>query len=231
MRPSTSLPRGDTISTATLAFGPPTLIDQVFRRRLGGDILLIAAGAALTSIFAYALVPFWPVSVTLQTLIIFLVGSALGPLRGVLAMVLYVAVGMAGLPVFPEGAPSNPMENPFGGYLIGAIPAAAAAGWLAQRGWDRSGLGSVAGYLITTAISYLAGFPWLFATMNANGAELFSDFTDYATPLQAALAMGLYPYILGNLLKALLAGILLPLAWKRLDRVSTRQDPPRRSYP
>jgi biotin transport system substrate-specific component len=200
------------MSNLTLAASRPVLADRLGARTIATDIALIAAGAALTAGAAQIVIPMWPVPITGQTFAVLFVGTALGALRGSLAMALYIALGIAGLPVFAEGASGiAKLMGPTGGYLIGFILAAALTGWLAQREWDRKFLGTMGAFLAGTAVIYAVGLPWLAVALGQLGL---------ANDLSATLQAGLYPFIPGDILKALAAGGLLPLVWKFASRSS-----------
>jgi biotin transport system substrate-specific component len=195
------------LSTLTLAHGRPTLIDRIVARNLATDIALIAAGTALTSLMAQIAIPLWPVPLTMQTFAVLLVGAALGPLRGALSMVLYLVIGVAGLPVFSDHHSGSLFALTSGGYIVGFIFAAAFVGWLAQREWDRKLLRTAVAFLGGSAIMYLFGLPWLYA-------ELVGLHVPNA--LQVTFMSGFLVFLPGDILKAVLAGVLLPLAWKGL---------------
>lgn len=200
------------MSNLTLAASRPVLADRLGARSIATDIALIAAGAALTAGAAQIVIPMWPVPITGQTFAVLFVGTALGALRGSLAMVLYLALGIAGLPVFAEGASGlAKLMGPTGGYLIGFILAAALTGWLAQREWDRKALGTIGAFLAGTAVIYAVGLPWLAVALGQLGLP---------NDLSATLQAGLYPFIPGDILKALAAGGLVPLVWKFATRSS-----------
>lgn len=197
------------MSNLTLAIGRPTLADRVFSHSFATDAVLIAAGAALTSIAAQLAVPLWPVPITGQTLAVLIVGSSLGALRGSLSMVLYAVLGIIGLPVFSDGSHGfNVIAGPTGGYIIGFIFAAALTGWLAQRAWDHKILGAIASFAAGTVITFAVGLPWLAVSLGLN--------------LEQTLAAGLYPFIIGGIVKALLAAGFIRLAWFGIKRVDDR---------
>src|SRR3954449_8025585 len=103
------------------------------------DALLVAAGTALVSVAAQVSIelPFTPVPLTGQTFAVVLVGASLGAARGVGSMLLYLAAGLVGLPVFQDGSHGwNVLDGPTGGYLFGFVLAAALTGLLAERRWD-----------------------------------------------------------------------------------------------
>jgi biotin transport system substrate-specific component len=198
------------MSNITFATSRPVLADRLGSRTIATDVALIAAGAALTAGAAQIVIPMWPVPITGQTFAVLFVGATLGSLRGVLSMLLYVGLGIAGLPVFAEGgAGLEKLAGPTGGYMIGFVLAAALVGWLAQKEWDRKVLGTIGAFLAGTAVIYAVGLPWLSVALGQMG---------YPNDLSATLQAGLYPFIPGDLLKALAAGGLLPLVWKLVNR-------------
>ncbi len=177
------------------------LADRVFDRSLLMDAVLVVSGAALVTVFAQLYVPLWPVPVTGQTLAVLLVGSTLGAVRGSLAMVLYAVLGVVGLPVFTEGASGlGVLAGPTGGYIVGFILSAALVGWLAERSWDRKVLKAVVTFAAGTLVVFAVGLPWLAVVLGLD--------------LGQTLQSGLYPFLIGGAIKALIAGGLLPLAWR-----------------
>lgn len=194
------------MSNFTLAATRPVLADRLGTSSIVTDIAFIAAGAALTAGAAQIVIPMWPVPITGQTFAVLLVGTSLGALRGSLSMVLYIALGAMGLPVFAEGASGlAKIVGPTGGYLLGFVLAAALTGWLAQLQWDRKVLKTILSFLLGTVVIYAIGLPWLSAYLGTVGAP---------NDLGATLQVGLYPFIPGDIIKALVAGGLLPLIWK-----------------
>lgn len=173
-------------------------------QQLAADVLLVLGGSLFTALMARIAIPlpFTPVPITGQTLAVLLTGAALGSRRGALSMAAYVLEGSLGLPVFAGGAAGLKwLKGPTGGYLVGFIAAAFVTGWLAERGWDRRPLLTALAMLIGNAVIYLFGLPWL--AMFLGG---------FAGP-KGALALGLLPFIPGDLLKLALAAFLLPSAW------------------
>jgi biotin transport system substrate-specific component len=150
--------------------------------------------------------PFFPVPLTMQTLAVIGLGLALGPWRGSAAVLLYLALGAAGLPVFagtPQQGIGIPyMLGPTGGYLAGYALAAFLAGWLALRDWDRSPVSAMAAALLAGAVIYVPGLLWL-------GVVIGFD--------KPVLQYGLYLFVLGDLVKALLAAIAFPAVWRWLE--------------
>jgi biotin transport system substrate-specific component len=143
-------------------------------------------------------VPFWPVPMTLQTGAVALLAAAYGWRLGLGTVLLYLAEGAVGLPVF-EGTPAKGiglayMAGPTGGYLIGFAFAAAIVGWLAERGFDRHPLKLFGAMLIGDAWVFALGLLWL-------GSVIGWD--------KPVLSYGLYPFILGDLAKLALAACLV----------------------
>lgn len=199
------------MSNLTLAIGRPTIADRVFARGLPMDIALIAAGAGLTAIAAQVSIPLWPVPITGQTLAVLLVGSILGALRGTLSMVLYAILGIVGLPVFSDASHGvGVILGPTGGYIIGFIFAAALTGWLAQRAWDHRIIGAFLSFTAGTVITFVVGLPWLAATLHLS--------------FEQTLQAGLYPFIAGGAVKALLAAGIVRLAWRQIAVADDRDE-------
>jgi biotin transport system substrate-specific component len=172
------------------------------------DAVLVLAGAALIAGAAQVSIPlpFTPVPVTGQTFAVLLVGASLGTARGLSAAVLYVLLGIAGAPVYADGGSGwHVFTGATGGYLVGIALAAAVAGRLAERRWDRSVSSAIGAMLTGNVVVYLCGLPWLAHSLG--------------TGLTKTLELGLYPFVAGDLLKLYLAAALLPAAW-RLTRLT-----------
>jgi biotin transport system substrate-specific component len=173
------------------------------------DVLFILGGVALVTLAAQVRIPlpFTPVPITGQTFAVVLVGAGLGALRGMISLLLYVAIGLAGAPVFSGWDHGLAvLTGATGGYLMGFIVAAAITGLLAERGWDRHLRSSIGAMLTGNVIIYLFGLPWLAAVAN--------------TGLTKTLELGLYPFVPGDLIKLYLAAIALPGAWRLVGRGS-----------
>jgi biotin transport system substrate-specific component len=166
------------------------------------DIALVVAGAMLVYLTARISIPVpgSPVPITGQTFGVLLVGGALGFRRGLAAVLLYVLLGVVGLPFFAEGKGGlTVILGASGGYLIGFILAGALVGRLAELGWDRHLAGAVGAMVIGNALIYVVGLPWL----------AFVAHFDAATAVQK----GLVPFIFGDILKLVLAAVVFPAAW------------------
>ena len=167
------------------------------------DVALIVGGSLVVALSAQIAVPlaFSPVPITGQTLAVLLVGALMGSVRGGVVMLLYLAEGVAGLPVFAGGgAGAAHLLGPTGGYLVGFVAAATVTGYLAERGWDRRIGTTVAAMLLGTVAIYAIGLAWL---------GLF-------TGTENLLAIGLYPFIPGAIVKIIVAAALVPQGWKLL---------------
>lgn len=168
------------------------------------DAVLILGGAALTGIAAQLAVPVpgSPVPVTGQTFAALLVGAGLGARRGFLAMALYTLAGAAGMPWFAEASSGAAM--PSFGYVLGMLLAATVVGALARRGGDRGPLRTAGTMALGMAVTYAVGVPYLAVAAGMSPSE--------------AVAAGLVPFLIGDVLKALLAMVALPGAWKLAGR-------------
>ena len=198
------------MSNLTLALGRPTLADRIVSRTRAMDVVLIVAGAALTAVSAQIAVPLWPVPITGQTLAVLLVGVTLGAVRGGLSMVLYAILGIVGLPVFSESSSGwGVIAGPSGGYIIGFIFAAILTGWLAQREWDRKLLRAFVAFLAGSVVTFAFGLPWLATYLGAVGVP---------NDLNSVLTAGLYPFILGGVVKSILGAGIITLAWVAVGR-------------
>lgn len=205
-------------ATATATARPELLADRLVgaRSRLA-DLALIGAGAALVALLAQVEIPMWPVPITGQTLGVMLVGATLGAWRGAAAMLVYMAAGLAGLPVFAgfTGGIMTVMKPSFG-FIIGFVFAAALVGWLAQRNWDRRPLLALVAFLGASIVPFVFGVPYLWVVMEQVVGQ----------PMDFGLAMsyGVTPFILGGIVKWLLAAALLPLAWRGVRALERRDE-------
>lgn len=154
--------------------------------------LLIFLGSLIIAVSAKIAIPFYPVPVTLQTLAVLLIGMLLGPYIGALTVTCYLIEGAIGLPVFSY-APTAMTA----GYLYGFLPAAFLAGLLVQRGWSKSWLGTFAAALLADTIVFLMGLAVLRLFMHS---------------WTQTLQLGLYPFILGDLLKIIFATVVVRTA-------------------
>jgi biotin transport system substrate-specific component len=166
------------------------------------DIALVVTGAVFIYLTARIAIPVpgSPVPITGQTFGVLLVGGALGFRRGLIAVALYVLLGVVGLPFFAEGKGGlTVIWGATGGYLVGFIVAGAVVGRLAELGWDRRIGGALPMMLVGSAIIYAVGLLWLKVVTGWSVEE--------------TIAKGLTPFLLGDALKLVLAAALFPAAW------------------
>lgn len=184
----------------------PTIVDRVVPKSLATDIALISAGAAITAVAAQLVIPASPVPFTFQTLAVLLVGATLGSVRGALSMALYVLVGVLGMPVFSNaGHGIEVVLGATGGFIIGFIAAAAVIGALAERKWSSNVVKMFVSYAVSTLVIYSFGIPVLAATA-------------FAGDLAAAATL-MSSYLAWDAIKAVVAALLLPLAWKGVSAI------------
>ncbi|HEY4440083.1 MAG TPA: biotin transporter BioY [Candidatus Elarobacter sp.] len=163
---------------------------------------LVVAGSALMYLSAQIAIPMWPVPITLQTLAIPLLVALLGRELGTLAVVAYLIEGLTGLPVFQgHSGGAAVFAGPTGGYLIGFPLAAYAVGTLYQLGLEKHVAARFVAVFLGTAIVFVTGVTWL-------DVALVHD-------LGKSVALGVVPFVVGDLLKCLVAAALRPV---RVDR-------------
>ena len=179
-----------------VAFGD----DSQLRRMT--QIIMVVAGIAALSLSAHIKIPFYPVPVTMQTLIVLMIGMSYGTRLGGVTILGYLAAGAAGAPVFAGGAGLAYMMGTTGGYLVGFFISAVIMGLLAERGWGRNWMTTSLAMVIGSALIYLCGASWL------------SSFIG----LEKAIIAGVLPFIYGDLLKLVIAAAALPMAWSLLGR-------------
>jgi len=198
------------------ALTAPTLIDTVWQGTSGSRFLrnavLAVAGTALIALSAKIQVPFWPVPMTLQTFAILVIAMAYGWRLGSATVLLYLAEGAVGLPVFAAGGGIAYFAGPTTGYLFGFLIAAALVGALAERGWDRSVVRTLLANTAGTAMIFVPGVLWLaFFLGGAKGL-------DPAAALGAAWTAGALPFLAGAAAKIALAAAVMPFAWRLVGR-------------
>lgn len=176
------------------------------------DAALVLTGAAVVAALAQVEIPLWPVPITGQTLGVIIVGASLGAWRGAAALTTYMALGLAGLPIFAGFTGSlAAVAKPSFGFVIGFIVSAFVAGWFAERAWDRRPLLAFAGFALASAVPFVFGIPYLAYVLNV-GMGL--DLTFWQI-----LEAGLVPFIVGGIVKAALAALIVPGAWALVRRI------------
>lgn len=192
---------------ASLARGPGTLAEAALSERGFFRLAaLICTGAGLIAASAQLSIPlpFTPVPITGQTFAVLLVGAGLGARLGAASALVYLALGLAHTPVFAHGTYGiDAVTGASGGYLVSFPFAAALAGWLAQRRWDRRFNSAIGAMLTANVVIYAVGIPWLALSLH--------------TSFRHALELGLYPFVPGDLLKLYLAAAALPAIWRMVS--------------
>ncbi len=161
---------------------------------IGRGLALALGGSLLLAVSAKVQVPFYPVPLTLQTLVVLLIGATLGARLAAAAVALYLIEGLAGMPVF-AGAVAGPlyMAGPTGGFLVGFLAAAAMIGFAADWRWDRSWIRLLLSLSLGHAVVFAFGFVWL---------------SQFIGP-EKAFAAGVAPFALATIVKTLLAVALV----------------------
>ncbi|HEX7100718.1 MAG TPA: biotin transporter BioY [Acidimicrobiia bacterium] len=186
-----------------MSYAPVITARAAARSRLATAALVVGV-AALTALAAQWYIPMWPVPVTGQTLVVLLGGAALGWKAGAAAQVLYLLVGSVGFPVFSEA--SGGIDILFGptattaGYLLAFPVAAGLVGRAAQARHDRRFWSMVRAFLAGSAVIYAGGVIGLQLVLGIDTLE--------------ALRVGVVPFLVGDAIKAAIAGVLLPGAWR-----------------
>ena len=164
------------------------------------DLALVAGTAAFVGLSAQVAIPlpFTPVPISLQTFAVLLSAAALGPARATSAMLLYLGAGMAGVPWFSQQ--TSGWGFPSFGNIIGFVLAGVLVGALARRGADRSVAGTAATMIAGNLVIYAVGVPYLAVAIGVD--------------LPQAIGLGVLPFLVGDLLKIVLAAGLLPAAWR-----------------
>ncbi|AZO63906.1 MULTISPECIES: biotin transporter BioY [unclassified Mesorhizobium] len=174
--------------------------------RLAMQLLLAIIGTLVLTLSAKTRVLLGPVDISMQTLAVFLIAAAFGMRLGVATLLLYMAEGAMGLPVF-QGTPEKGigiayMLGSTGGYLAGFVVMAAIVGWAADRGWDRHPIKLFNAILIAEIVMMAMGFAWLALLIGPEKSWQF----------------GVVPFIVGDLIKVGLAASLVPAVWSLLKR-------------
>ncbi len=190
----------------------PTLLDAMTARadsrfrvaEQAGAVLFVTVLTAIAAQISVPL-PFTPVPFTFQPMVVLVGAAALGSRLGMSSQILYLALGIAGLPLFaaspmlPQGAAR--LLGPTGGYLMAYPFAAFVAGSLAERGFDRRYLTALLAMACGLAVVFCGGLLWLVLTSSSHS-------------FRAALAIGFYPFILADLVKVAAAAAVMPGVWK-----------------
>ncbi len=187
----------------------PSMVESLFEKSSSGvftKTVSVIAGTLLiiASAKVYIPLPFTPVPITAQTLSILFVGSMLGSRLAPLSVIFYLLLGIVGLPIYAESASGiQYLLGPTAGYLVGFIFASYFVGKLSEKGWDRSLVKSLPIMLLGQLLVFVPGLLWL------------STFVG----LENVLAKGFYPFVIGGLVKTLLAGTSATLVWVAISKL------------
>jgi biotin transport system substrate-specific component len=207
---------------------------------MGGFAGLVALSAQIA-----VLLPWTTVPITGQTFAVLVSGGALGAWRGAGALSIYMLMGMMRVPVFApgntgvtgawdvhfilpwKGSASLPWDITSGGYIVGFILAAALVGYLSQHQWDRKPWVHL-GMLLGNVVLYIPGLLWLAFLIGSGwihpaAGEPLRDLIPGSSTWDKALIGGLYPFVVGDMMKLFLASLTLPLAWRLVARFGPRQ--------
>ena len=169
------------------------------------QVTLVAVGTALLTLSAKINLPLPYVPMTLQTLVVLMLGAAYGWRLGAITMVAYLVEGAMGFPVFAGSIGGlAPLLGPTAGYLVGFVAAAGITGWLSEHGWDRSVTRLFVAMAIGHVVILALGFAWL-----AFGLGLGVD---------KAWLVGIAPFIAGSVIKNALGAVLMPALRRLVDR-------------
>ncbi|MEA2010580.1 MAG: biotin transporter BioY [Actinomycetota bacterium] len=192
------------------AVHPNVITGVALPRRAVTTAVLVVGFALVTAAAAQVRIPLpgTPIAITGQTFGVLLAGAALGSRAGAGSMLLYVSLGAIGMPFFAggEGGWTYATGASFG-YLLGFVVAAWLVGQFAEQRHDRTVRTAIPAFLLGSAAIYTLGVTWLWATVEA------------IPTFGAAMSAGFYPFIAGDVVKAIAAGVLLPAAWLAVGRL------------
>lgn len=181
----------------------PVLVNRLLPSSRVASIVAVVGFAVFTALMAQVVFRIPPIAVpfTGSTLAVLLTGSALGGRRGAASMMLYLAAGAVGIPVFAEqNSGFSTFVGATGGYLVGFVVAAFVIGKMAERRWDRRVTKGFVTFALGSLIIYAFGVTGLMVNLDLTFA--------------AAVQNGVVPFLFWDTLKALIAALALPLAWK-----------------
>ena len=185
-------------SLVKVMFGTPSSNLTSYNISLFKKLVLLVAGVAVLAISAHIKVPFYPVPITMQTLVVMLIGFTYGIRLGSSTVLTYLAIGAIGAPVFAGGAGLAYMSGPTGGYLFGFLVTVNLIGYFTERGSGRTFVSVLLLALLGTIVFYLFGVAWLTTILG----------------FEKAIKFGLLPFLYGDVLKLFLLAFSIPAAWK-----------------
>lgn len=169
----------------------------------------VALFAALTAVGAFIRIPLGYSSITLQTFFTAMAGCVLGPWYGALSQLVYVALGLVGLPIFTQGGGIGYLVQPTCGFLIGLIPAAWVIGRIAGRKPEPKQI--VPACLLGYGVLYAIGVPYM--------ALILNTFLGKGIGFSAIMWAGMIPFLPGDMIKILCITLLMPPILRQLDKL------------
>lgn len=188
----------------------PLMQSPALPQSLAIKAAMVLAGTIFIAIAAQIAVPFYPVPVTLQTLAILIVGFTFGSRMGALTLVAYLAEGAMGLPVFAHGMNGAAFAGPTAGFLVGFVGMAYLAGLAVEKGLARGIVGASVAAIIISALLYIPGLAWPMGVASAFGI----DAGWVGLPMDKLLAGFMFPFLLGDVAKAVIAAMVVTGARK-----------------
>ena len=169
--------------------------------RLLTHLFLALIGSVFLTISAKVQIPFYPVPMTMQTLVVLMIGMSYGAPLAASTVFLYLFQGAIGLPVFATGGGLAYMMGPTGGYLVGFFLSAILLGLLASKGWGKTWQTTAVAMILGVGVIFTIGVSWL---------AVFIGF-------EAAIINGFLPFIYADFLKIIIASFAMPAAWSVVD--------------
>ena len=196
------------ISNASMPLLPAVLSiyfagDANSKKNLLAKIFLAAIGSLFLTISAKVQVPFYPVPMTMQTLVVLLIGMSYGLSLGAVTISLYIMQGVFGLPVFANGGGVGYLIGPTGGYIVGFLISSILLGFLANRGWGKTWKTTAIAMILGVCIIFLIGVSWLSVYIG----------------LMPAVLNGFLPFIYADCLKIIIACVVMPTAWAKVNKI------------
>ncbi len=195
------------MATSALSVRKSRVLADLVAGSVVREIILVAGYAGFIGIFAQISVPlgFTPVPITGQTFAVLIGAAALGWTRAGMGTLLYAFAGLAGVPWFAGGTGGIKIaSSPSFGYIVGFFVCSVLVGMFAKAGWDRKAVGTAATMILGNLVIYAFGVVWLAVSIHVG--------------LSKAIALGMNPFLAGDLVKLVLATALLPGAWYGLSK-------------
>ena len=186
-----------------------TLYESFFRRKnVFLDISMMLMAVVFLAFLSNLYIPLWPVPITGQTFGIFLIAFWFGSRKGLASIALYVLAGLIGFGVFAQHSFGiKVILGPTGGYILGFLASVFLVGYLIEKGYGRTKTSVLYCVAIGSGIIYIFGLIGLWIYFGNVG-------------LWKILTMGLFPFLIGDAIKAVAAVALFPYLWKGSEKIS-----------